>query len=69
MIRVGEGGRYRCENGVDTGERLGRMQVTGGGGYGCEMEGMTSGRTWWIRVYDRDGYRCAFGEEVKGGLA
>ena len=44
------------------------MQVTGGGGYGCEMEVMTSGRTWWIRVCDRDGYRCAFGEEVKGGL-
>ena len=30
MIRVGEGGRYRCESGVDTGERLGKMQVRGG---------------------------------------
>ena len=50
MIRVGEGGRYRCESGVDTGERLGKTQVRGGGGYGWEMEVMTSGRRGRMRV-------------------
>lgn len=63
---MGEGGRYRCESEVDTGERLGKMQVRGGGGYGYKMEVMTSGRRWWIWVCDGGGCRCAFAEEVKG---
>ena len=49
---MGEGGRYRCESEIDTGERLGKMQVRGGGRYGYKMEAMTSERRWWIWVCD-----------------